>query len=409
MIAHYGPFIYLRNRMDREAFWELHQLIRNDPVFISKGCRPQRPALIQLATFLCYVGGESGIKTAAFTATAEGTVWLYTRRVTRTVRKLRDQFISWPSNGERDRISARLGNQGFPGCLGSCDGSYLRSASKPKENGYAYYCHKGLYAVYNPSLLTINVCAFSHVRSSILCRQLATLMASSPHMTLDGQVPYRTAASSGFPIFGRTRRITFEIMSIYWLTKVFRHCYMFLNDALHDKPHSILGYPLTKYSIRPFHQHDLTNNPHIARHRKQWNRQLSRIRVRIEHVFGRLKGRFPYLRYCPGIYYLVFFIVFLRSLANQWSGKIGIDVQDVYSTIEALMIIHNFLEGRQDDPTQIPHFNGAEDEDVQEVLDEAFGGNNRVRDGEDDGIMHALGVYRRKELVRYYIEGENEV
>ena len=134
--------------MDRDAFWDLHQLIRNDPVFLSKGHRPQRSPLIQLATFMCYVGGESGIKTAAFTAIAEGTVWLYTRRVTRAIRKLHDQFISWPGNGDHDQISTVMGFQGFPGCLGSCDGSYLRSASKPKENGYAYYCHKGFYAVF---------------------------------------------------------------------------------------------------------------------------------------------------------------------------------------------------------------------------------------------------------------------
>ena len=134
--------------MDRDAFWDLHQHIRNDPVFVSNGRRPQRPPLIQLATFLCYVGGESGIKTAAFCATAEGTVWLYIRRVTRAVRKLRDLFISWPSYSERDNISMRMGNLGFPGCLGSCDGSYLRSATKPNENGYAYYCHKGFYAVF---------------------------------------------------------------------------------------------------------------------------------------------------------------------------------------------------------------------------------------------------------------------
>ena len=86
--------------------------------------------------------------------------------------------------------------------------------------------------------------------------------------------------------------------------------------------------------------------------------------------------------------------------------NIGTNVDDVYSTIEALLIVHNFLEIRCDDPNEIPHFNGAEDDDVQEVLDEAFGGGDRVRDEDGDGMMHALGVYRRKLLVRHYIEGE---
>lgn len=63
---------------------------------------------------------------------------------------------------------------------------------------------------------------------------------------------------------------------------------------------SVVGYPLTKYSIRPFHDHDLTSDPDEARRRKAWNCKFSSLRVRIEHVFGRLKGRFPYLRCIPG-------------------------------------------------------------------------------------------------------------
>ena len=40
--------------------------------------------------------------------------------------------------------------------------------------------------------------------------------------------------------------------------------------------------------------------------------------------------------------------------------------------IEALLILHNFLELRRDDPERIPHFNGREDEDVQEVLGQLY-------------------------------------
>lgn len=37
--------------------------------------------------------------------------------------------------------------EGFPGALGSGDGTYFLAARKPGVNGYAFYCHKGFYAV----------------------------------------------------------------------------------------------------------------------------------------------------------------------------------------------------------------------------------------------------------------------
>lgn len=81
------------------------------------------------------------------------------------------------------------------------------------------------------------------------------------------------------------------------------------------------GYPLTTFSIRPFNDYDLTGNPTEAAQRKAWNRQLSSVQIFVEHAFGRLKGRFPYLRFMPG-----------RNMT------------EMYRIIEALMIVHNILE-----------------------------------------------------------------
>ncbi len=134
--------------MDRDAFWDLHKLIRDNPIFQTPpGRRRQRPSHIQLATFLCYVGGESGIKTAAFSGITEGTVWEYMRRCNHAIRCLRDDFIAWPTEAHRDWISDFMEECGFPGCVGSADGTYFRAGRKPVSNGYAFYCHKGFYAV----------------------------------------------------------------------------------------------------------------------------------------------------------------------------------------------------------------------------------------------------------------------
>ena len=134
-------------RMDRDSFWELHDLIKDDPIFQGAPGRPQRRPHIQLATFLCRLGGETGLKTAGFAGIAEGSVNNYMKRVTHALRRLRNTFVRWPSGENCEVVLAYFEDEDFPGCLGSGDGSYFRSGVKPLRNGFAFFCHKGFYAV----------------------------------------------------------------------------------------------------------------------------------------------------------------------------------------------------------------------------------------------------------------------
>lgn len=133
--------------MSREAFWHLHDLICDDAVFISTGKRPQRPVKYQWGTFLCRMGSESAIKTAGIMSIAEGTVSLYTARVCRAIRGIRDEYLAWPGKERREFLSRTMREWGFPGCIGIADGSYIHLAFRPRDNGYAYWCRKKHYAV----------------------------------------------------------------------------------------------------------------------------------------------------------------------------------------------------------------------------------------------------------------------
>jgi hypothetical protein len=137
----------------------------------------------------------------------------------------------------------------------------------------------------------------------------------------------------------------------------------------------LLGYPLTPFSIRPFHLHDLTNDLAEGTRRKRWNRKLSSVRIFVEHAFGRLKGRFPIMRNMPG-----------RNILQM------------QKQIEALMILHNILEERGDDPTTIAGFNGLEDKHVGAVV----GGPQHqipIEDHGENDVLFQQGLYRRKLLV----------
>ncbi len=191
-------------------------------------------------------------------------------------------------------------------------------------------------------------------------------------MTLGGRVLFKTAASSSLHISGVTRSATSAAMSTSSLTKVSSSAVLRC-DPLSCGRHT--GYPLTKFSIRPFNDYDLTDNAHEARIRRRFNRRLSSLRIFVEHAFGRLKGRFPVLRCFPGR-----------------------NVDEMYKTVEALMIIHNILERFHDDPNDIEGFNDEEDDDVDDIRGEAEPQLDVDSEMSEDDL-YAAGVARRKWLV----------
>ncbi|THU98346.1 hypothetical protein K435DRAFT_599927, partial [Dendrothele bispora CBS 962.96] len=88
----------------------------------------------------------------------------------------------------------------------------------------------------------------------------------------------------------------------------------------------------TPYTVRPFSEPELARASEMDhRHMKRFNVRLSQIRIRVEHAFGQLKGRFPSLR-CMGAH---------------------LDTKEVYEVIEALIILHNMCLYYRDEPEQI--------------------------------------------------------
>lgn len=151
-----------------------------------------------------------------------------------------------------------------------------------------------------------------------------------------------------------------------------------------------LGYPLTKFTIRPFADNDLTNDPLEARTRRRWNYDLSHLRVRIEHSYGRLKGRFPLLRCMRG-----------NNLQVMWR------------TIEVCLIMHNILTELGDDPTSIEGFNGLEDgleedNEVDENMQNHLSEEEQIRQQSVNRMaeeeLYRTGLFRRKSLVNLIYE-----
>ena len=141
------------------------------------------------------------------------------------------------------------------------------------------------------------------------------------------------------------------------------------------------GYPLTQHSIRPFNEYEITSHRGVAAIRRRWNRRLSSLRIFVEHAFGRLKGRFPILRR-----------VTIR------------DLDRTYKLLESLLVLHNILEERGDDPESIEGYNGVDDEHIefQQLIDE-----DDVHVERDADRDYRMGILRRKLLVDLMLKKEN--
>lgn len=357
-------------RMTHETFWHLCSLIKDDPVFQARTPRrPQRPVHHQLAAFLCRFGSEDALKASCVMTIAEGSIYAYCYRVCRAFRNIRDAYISWPDVDCRRAIKEETSKLGFPGCIGIADGTLFRLTNKPLIEGESYWSRKKFYGV----------CMFCNSCTK-LCVNIIQLAAQVVCDHLGRIQSYEL----GWP--GSVSDVTMFQESDLWLNKEKYFAddeYILVDRGLSPITaevqiikynFSITGYPLTKYSIRPFSDFDLTNDRNEAEWRKLWNQKLSSLRVVIENAFRRLKGRFP----C------------LRNFAVR-------DLQQAYRIIESIFIIHNIVESMGDDPEEIDGF----DNDDAEFEDDDIQGRN-IREMLNDDELYQTGVARRKMLLEMF-------
>ena len=105
-------------------------------------------------------------------------------------------------------------------------------------------------------------------------------------------------------------------------------------------PYILAGYPFSPYTLCPFTEPEIESQSPIEQvRRRQFNRQLSSICIRVEHAFGKLKGRFPALK----------------------DLNLAQDINDTYRDVQAMMFLHNLCINLGDEPECIPFFDGQED------------------------------------------------
>ncbi|KAJ7902211.1 hypothetical protein B0H13DRAFT_1621635, partial [Mycena leptocephala] len=136
-------------RISRPTFDTFCEILGRNQIFISRGRKPQRHISWQLGAFLIRYGqlGSPARDTSLKLGIGFGTVILYCRRVTRAIRELKKQYAPWFSEEHQLQTSAKIEQKfGFPGCVGSGDGSLIQTSEQPSWMGLAFLSHKGFFA-----------------------------------------------------------------------------------------------------------------------------------------------------------------------------------------------------------------------------------------------------------------------
>lgn len=186
---------------------------------------------------------------------SKSTAWLYVRKVTKALKELASNYITWPSGARVRQIMDKFKERhNFPGVIGAIDGSHILITAPKREQ--ASYCNrKGQHSV-----ILQAVCDASYV--------FLDVFVGFPGSVHDARVFYNSP-------LGIKARENPELL--------FPNNTHILGDS---------AYKCTNYLLTPYR-----DNGHLSRKQKNYNFKHSSTRVYIEQTFGLLKGRFRILKH----------------------------------------------------------------------------------------------------------------
>jgi len=282
-------------RLTREQFEGVAHIISSHPIFVQQLRKNNAKChKFQLLVFLYRVGQEGpaggDVKVGSFFGIGKGSVHNYVRTVTKALRALYHEVVTWPSAEEKVKMKNRSVLHGFRNCIGIIDGTLLYLHVAPELFSECYYCRKDAYAV--------NIL--------VVCDDKA-------HITY---------------IYGGWPGSTHDNRS--W-----RNCRLFKQRWRFFKKHEYLlgdsAFSASAIMVQSFKK--ACGQASLNLDKEKFNTMVGSIRVKSEHCIGILKNRFP----------------FMKSCNIKVKGKS--EVKEIMDIFEACSVLHNLLI---DDTDSIP-------------------------------------------------------
>lgn len=243
-------------RMSYQNFEKILTSIQNDPVFCGQNSNLQFPVYKQLMIVLYRLGssGEAntGFKISFLFGIGDGgTLDKLTKRVFKAILRLKDLYLSWPTQEERSHICQETMHE-LPHCIGYVDGSEIKLAETPLYDSESYFSRKHIY-----SLKVQAVCDHKKKIRHIVC--------GYPGSVHDARIFSNCELA--------TKTVNF-FSGAQWLA----------GDS---------AYKLSTTVITPYRA---TSRVGTLQERNIFNYHHGKYRIRIENIFAYLKERFNSLK-----------------------------------------------------------------------------------------------------------------
>ncbi|CAH1156075.1 unnamed protein product, partial [Phaedon cochleariae] len=226
-------------------------------------------------------------------------------------------FIRWPTNIEKNVIAEHYSKYGLKKVIGAIDGCHI-PIKKPQDDGTYYFNRKKFYSV-----ILQGVC-----KDNLMFTDVDVRWPGSVH---DARV-FRTS-----DLFTVGHRLCAPD-------------YYLIGDS---------AYPSNNWLLTPY-----KNNGNLIQCQKTFNKVLSKTRVKIEHSFGLLKGRFRRIKELLDMKYM----------------------HNINSTIVACCVLHNICLFKGDEDIRQYIRDGTDGSDINDSEDnEIHYGNYFMED--NDGIL----------------------
>ncbi|PKC07433.1 hypothetical protein RhiirA5_292199 [Rhizophagus irregularis] len=130
--------------MDSLNFQKLVLTLSTYQIFHNNSCHLQAPVEFQLAIFLRRIGSKENIfEICSRFGIAEGTIYLYCKRVMIAILSLKKTLVKWPTGEDKQYVHEGFKNiGGMENVIGAIDGSHIGLANAPLKQPETYWNRK---------------------------------------------------------------------------------------------------------------------------------------------------------------------------------------------------------------------------------------------------------------------------
>ncbi len=211
------------------------------------------PSEVPTGCILIQCGLESAVKTASVFSISERSVYASMCCISQAFQHIQHCHLAWPGELCHEFLSKEMETWRFPSCLGSEDGSYIHLMDWPTKKGYAYWCCKKFYAVHN---IPLTLLVF------ILTSQQLIIQATVDHHAIFISYDF------GWPDSVQDSQVFYN-SHLWWHHNDYfwKHEYILVDKVGYSHWNASLAefvrteYLLTHFSIWPFTDYDLTQDP----------------------------------------------------------------------------------------------------------------------------------------------------